>query len=131
VFAVPVCRLCRNEPPAIWQYLRRVILRRERRAAFGRGFGQKKTAVSSAIGKNGTGYGVFDFLAALPSLVFSDFPAGRLAKLRRCLFLGPNDAPAKRNLDQPGEFAVKPFRLQRLQFLAVLRHSDPSVLLGI
>ena len=75
---------------------------------------------------------VFDFLVALPSLVFSDFPAGCLAELRQCLLLGQYDAPAKRNLDQPGELAVKPCRLQRLEFFAVFRLcDDPAVLLGI
>ena len=74
---------------------------------------------------------VFDFLTALLSLVFGDFPAGRFAEPRRCLLLGRDDAPAKANLDQPGEFAIEPFRLQRLEFFAGLRCGDPAVLLGI
>lgn len=70
-------------------------------------------------------------VAALPSLVFSDFPAGRFAELPRCLFLRCDDAPAKGNLDQPGKFAIEPFRLQRLEFLAGLSCGDSAVLLGI
>lgn len=56
---------------------------------------------------------------ALPSLVFGDFPAGCFAELRRSIFLGQDDAPTKGNLDQPGELAIEPFRLQRLEFLLV------------
>jgi len=59
----------------------------------------KKTAVSSAIDKNGARIRCFDFLIALPSLVFGDFPARRLAEPRRCLLLGQDDPPAKGNLD--------------------------------
>ena len=71
------------------------------------------------------------FLVVLPSLVFGDFPARGFAEPRRCFFLGQDDAPVKRSLDQPGELAIEPFRLQRLEFFAGLRRGDPAVLRGI
>lgn len=75
---------------------------------------------------------VFDFSGRpLLSLVFSDFSARRLAELHRCLLLGQDDAPAKRHLDQPGEIAIEPLGLQRLEFFAALRRGDPAVLIGI
>lgn len=60
-------------------------------------------------------------LVAFASLVFGDFPAGRPAELRRCLFLGPDDAPAKRGLDQLPELAIESLRFHRLEFFAALR----------
>ena len=48
------------------------------------------------------------FLVALRSFVFGDFPVGRLAEPHRCLLLGQDDAPAKGNLDQPGELTIEP-----------------------
>jgi hypothetical protein len=43
---------------------------------------------------------VLDFLVALRSLVFGDFPAGCPAEPCRCLLLGQDDAPAKGSFDQ-------------------------------
>ena len=73
----------------------------------------------------------FDFSDCLNSLVIGDLPAGCFAEPRQCLLLSQDDAPAKGNLDQSGQLAVKPFRLQRLEFFAGLRCGDSAVLLGI
>ena len=94
--AVPMRQLCRNKLSAVWQ---------------------QKTAVSSAIDKNGARIRCLIFLGALPSLDFGDFPARCLAELRHCFFLRRDDASAKGGLDQPGELAIEPFRFHRLEFL--------------
>ena len=57
VFAVPVCRLCRNEPSAIRQYYARGTPSQMARSTWQRSW-VKKTAVSSGIDNNGAGYSV-------------------------------------------------------------------------
>jgi hypothetical protein len=109
VFTVPARGRCRNVLSTIRQNCDEE-LRHEWRLPFGRGLRKnKKNPPYPAPLITMLPETVFDFSGCLALLVFGDFPARGPAEPRRCLLLGQDDAPAKRNLDQLRKLAIELF----------------------